>query len=65
MQAGVSNQVVPVLGIYERKRARLLLEINEKPELPNNVIVRNFHGQTNIATIVFSTRWKESPRNGV
>ena len=35
MQAGVSNQVVCVLGIYERKRAGLLLEIDEKPELPN------------------------------
>ena len=54
MQAGVSNQVVCVLGIYERKRAGLLLEIDEKPELPNNVIVPNFqrvflNGQTNMA----------------
>ena len=54
MQEDVSNQVAPVLGIYERKRAGLLLEIVEKPELPNNVIVPNFqrvflNGQTNIA----------------
>ena len=54
MQAGVSNQVARVLGIYERKRAGLLLEIDERPELPNNVIVPNFqrvflNGQTNIA----------------
>ena len=54
MQAGVSNQVACVLGIYERKQAGLLLEIDEKPELPNNVIVPNFqrvflNGQTNIA----------------
>ena len=52
MQAGVSNQVARVLGIYERKRAGLLLEIDKKPELPNNVIVPNFervfpNGQTN------------------
>ena len=54
MQAGVSNQVARVLGIYERMRAGLLLEIDEKPELSNNVIVPNFqrvflNGQTNIA----------------
>ena len=54
MQAGVSNQVARVLGIYERKRAGLLLEIDERPELPNNVIVPNFqrvflNGQSNIA----------------
>ena len=54
MQAGVSNQVARVLGIYERKRAGLLLEIDERPELPNNVIVPNFqrvflNGQTNVA----------------
>ena len=42
MQARVSNQVARVLGIYERKRAGLLLEIDDKPELPNNVIVLNF-----------------------
>ena len=54
MPAGVSNQVARVLVIYERKRAGLLLEIDEKPELPNNVIVLNFqrvvlNGQTNKA----------------
>ena len=54
MQVGVSNQVTHVLEIYERKRAGRLLEIDEKPELPNNVIVPNFqrvffNGQTNIA----------------
>ena len=54
MQAGVSNQVARVLVIYERKRAGLLLEIDEKPDFPNNVIVPNFqrvflNGQTNIA----------------
>ena len=54
MQAGVSNQVARVLGIYERKRAGLHLEIDEKLELPNNVIVPNFqrgflNGQTNMA----------------
>ena len=27
------NQVARVLGIYQRKRAGLLLEIDEKPEL--------------------------------
>ena len=53
MPAGVSNQVARVLGIYERKRAGLLLEIDENPELPSNVIVPNLHrvflnGQTNI-----------------
>ena len=53
MQAGVSNQVARVLGIYGRKWAGLLLEIDEKPELPNNAIVPNFqrvflNGQTNI-----------------
>ena len=54
MQAGVSNQVTRVLEILERKWAGLLLEIDEKPEIPNNVIVPNFqrvflNGQTNIA----------------
>ena len=54
MQAGVSNQVARVLGIYERKLAGLLLETVEKPKLPSNVIVPNFqrvvlNGQTNIA----------------
>ena len=54
MQAGISNQVARVLGIYERKRAGLNLEIDEKPELPNNVIVPDFqrvflNGQTNMA----------------
>ena len=54
MQAAVSNQVACVLGIYKRKGAGLLLEIDEKPELPNNGIVPNFqrvflNGQTNIA----------------
>ena len=55
MQAGVSNQAARVLGIYERKQAGILLQIDEKPELSNNVIVPNFqrvfhnHGQTNIA----------------
>ena len=41
MQAGVSNQVQRVLDIYELKRTGVLLEIDEKPELPNNVIVPN------------------------
>ena len=41
MQAGVSNQVDRVLEIYELKRTGVLLEIDEKPELPNNVIVPN------------------------
>ena len=55
MEAGISNQVERVLGIYERKRAGLLLEIDEKLELLNNVIVPNFqrvflNGHTNIAT---------------
>ena len=54
MQAGVSNQVARVLGFYEHKQAGLLLEIDEKPELPSNVIIPNFqrvfvNGQTNIA----------------
>ena len=40
MQAGVSNQVGRVVGI--RKRAGVLLETDEKPEIPNNVIVPNF-----------------------
>ena len=38
MQAGVSNQVGRVLGIYERKRTGILYEIDEKPELPNKLI---------------------------
>ena len=43
-----------VLGIYERKREVLFLEILEKPESPNNVIIPNcrsffLNGQTNIA----------------
>ena len=42
MQAGVSNQVGRVVGIYKRKRAGVLLETDEKPEIPNNVIVPNF-----------------------
>ena len=42
MQAGVPNQVARVLGKYERKRAGLLLEIDEKPELSSNLIVPNF-----------------------
>ena len=55
MQAGVSNQVARVLGIYERKRAGLFSETDEKPELPRHVIVPNvqrvfLNGQTNIAT---------------
>ena len=54
MQAGVSNQVQRVLEIYELKRTGVLLEIDEKPELPNNVIVPNFrsvflNSQTNIS----------------
>ena len=53
MQARVSKQVGRVLGIYERKRTGVLLEIDEKQELPNNVIVPNFQRvflncQTNI-----------------
>ena len=53
MQAGVSNQVARVLGIYERKRAGLFSETDEKPELPSHVIVPNvqrvfLNGQTNI-----------------
>ena len=43
MEAGVSNQVERVLGLYERKRTGVLSEIDEKPELPHNVIVPNFH----------------------
>ena len=43
MEAGVSNQVERVLGLYERKRTGVLSEIDEKPELPQNVIVSNFH----------------------
>ena len=55
MQARVSKQVGRVLGIYERKRTGVLLEIDEKQELPNNVIVPNFQRvflncQTNITT---------------
>ena len=42
MQAGVSNQVELVLEIHERKRTGVLVEIDEKPELPNNIIVTNF-----------------------
>ena len=42
MQAGVSNQVGRVVGIYERKRTGVLLENDKKPEIPNNVIVPNF-----------------------
>ena len=38
MQAGVSNQVERVLGLYERKRRGVLSEIDEKPERPHNVI---------------------------
>ena len=38
MEAGVSNQVERVLGLYERKRTGLLSEIDEKPERPHNVI---------------------------
>ena len=38
MQAGVSNQVERVLGLYERKRRAVLSEIDEKPERPHNVI---------------------------
>ena len=54
MQAGVSNQVERVLGLYERKRTGVLSEIDEKPELPHNAIVPNFHrvflnSQTNIS----------------
>ena len=43
MEAGVSDQVERVLGLYERKRTGVLSEIDEKPELPHNVIVPNFH----------------------
>ena len=39
MQAGVSNQVERVPGLYERKRTGVL---SEKPELPHNVILPNF-----------------------
>ena len=42
MQAGVSNQVERVPGLYERKQTRVLSEIDEKPELPHTVIVPNF-----------------------
>ena len=42
MKAGVSNQVERVLEIHERKRTGVLVEIDEKPELPNNIIVTNF-----------------------
>ena len=42
MQAGVSNQVERILEIHERKRTGVLVEIDEKPELPNNIIVTNF-----------------------
>ena len=54
MQAGVSNQVERVLEIYELKRTGALLEIDKKPELPNNVIVPNvrsvfLNSQTNIS----------------
>ena len=54
MQAGVSNQVQRVLEIYELKRTGVLLEIDEKPELPNNVIAPNvrsvfLNSQTNIS----------------
>ena len=38
MQAGVSNQVERVLGLYERKRTGVLSEIDEKPERPHDVI---------------------------
>ena len=38
MQAGVSNQVERVLGLYECKRTGVLSEFDEKPELPHNVI---------------------------
>ena len=54
MQAGVSNQVERVLGLYERRRTGVLSDIDEKPELPHNVIVPNFqrvflNNQTNIS----------------
>ena len=54
MQVGVSNQVEQVLGLYESKRTRVLLEIDETTELPNKVIVPNFervflNSQTNIS----------------
>ena len=54
MPAGVSNHVARVLGIYERKRAGLLLEIDEKPELPNNVIVLNFQRVFHMLTLKYS-----------
>ena len=38
MEAGVSNQVERVLGLYERKRTGVLSEIDEKSERPHDVI---------------------------
>ena len=38
MQAGVSNQVERVLGLYERKRRAVLSEIDEKPERPHGPV---------------------------
>ena len=38
MQAGLSNQVERVLGLYKRKRTGVLSEIDEKPEHPHDVI---------------------------
>ena len=38
LQAGVSNQVERVLGLYERKRTVLLPETDKKPERPHDVI---------------------------
>ena len=35
------NKVGRVPGIYERKRTGVLLEIDEKQELPNNVSLRS------------------------
>ena len=53
MQAGVSNEVERVLEIHEGKRTGVLLEIDEKLELPNYVIVPNvqrvfLNSQTNM-----------------
>ena len=62
MQAGVSNQVARVLGIYERKRTGLLLEIDEKPELPNNVRLQNspYFCVFKYARAVKQKVWKEA-----
>ena len=54
MQAGVSNQVARVLGIYERKRAGLLLEIDEKPELSNKKRKsQNFYKVYNVTSVLY------------